>query len=84
MATISIQVVAAQTTTYTRTVSNADLVRVRDAERILRNMPAATQDQILTELANDFFARLKARVRQAEQRTAEATAAAAVTEISLT
>jgi hypothetical protein len=84
MATIAIEVVAAQTTTHTRTVSNADLVRVRDAERILRNMPSATQDQILAELANDFFSRLKARVRQAEQRTAEEAAAAAVTEISLT
>lgn len=84
MATISLQVVAGSTTTHTRTISSADLTRVRDAERLLRNMPSATQDQILTEIASDFFAWLRARVRQAEHQTAVTNAAAGVSEITLT
>lgn len=84
MATITIEVVAGQTATHSKTVSGAHLARLLAAERTLRNMPSATDAQTIQAVADSFFAFLRARVRHAEEAAALATASAAVTEIALT
>lgn len=84
MATITFQVIAAQTTTHSRTIPDAHLTRLLNAERALRNMPSATDAQIIAELANDLFGRLIANVLEHERRQAATTAINGVVAITIT
>lgn len=84
MATMTFQVVAGQTYAHTKTISAGHLTRLAAAERALRNMPNATDAQIVQEIANDIYAQLRARVLEYERREVAKTASDAVAEITLT
>lgn len=67
MGTLSLQYTGAQTISRSATVTDADVTRLLNAERSIRNLPAATNAQIFTLVAQDFFNFLKMRTRQVEQ-----------------
>jgi hypothetical protein len=70
--------------TDARTISAAHLTRLATAERALRNMPNATDDQIAAAITDDVFRYWKARVLEYERQLAAKAAVNAVTEIALT